>query len=258
MKEIILLTFLSSYILSFFPAKTVDFRPPGTVKIVDNFFVDETEITNISWKEYVASLKEIYGKKSAVYLNALPDTTVWRLKDGRANVPFVNTYFQHPAYDDYPVVGISYDQAVAYCLWRTDVVNEMLERVSNKRVKIKYRLPSRTEWELIASAGYTDKQKKPLNKQNKKYNGAARNCNMKFEDSIESGFTMLAPARTYLPNKFLVYNIYGNVAEMVEEPNIAMGGSFLDYYHEIVPSHKTLAYKGPQNWLGFRAVCELI
>jgi formylglycine-generating enzyme required for sulfatase activity len=68
---------------------------------------------------------------------------------------------------------------------------------------------------------------------------------------------MTAPVRTYLPNKYKVFNIYGNVAEMVAEPKVAMGGSFLHYYDDIVPTNATLTYDGPQSWLGFRSVCEI-
>lgn len=262
MKELILFTLLSSFTLSFIPSKKVDFRPPGTVRIVDNFFFDETEITNISWKEYVYYLKEAHGETSAIYKAALPDTTVWT-KDNPYLEPYVNTYFSHPSYDDYPVVGVSYDQAKAYCVWRTKAVKQMMKSYDKEPVDFEYRLPTRTEWELIASAGFSDKQKKSIRKFEKKknYRGALRTCNMVYGDSkreeLTPEFRMLTPSRVFLPNKYNIYSIYGNVAEMVEERNVAMGGSFLDSYHEIVPSNKALSYEGPARWLGFRCVGEV-
>lgn len=77
MKEIILFTFLSSFTLSFLPKKKIDFNPPGTTKIVDNFFVDETEISNDNWIEYLSHLKDVQGETSTIYKSAFPDTAVW-------------------------------------------------------------------------------------------------------------------------------------------------------------------------------------
>lgn len=177
--------------------------------------------------------------------------------------PLANTYFFHPSYKDYPVVGISYDQAKAYCVWRTEAVKQMMKSYDMEPVDFEYRLPTRTEWELIANAGFSDKQKKYIRKlENKKnYRGALRTCNMVYTDSnreeLIPNFRMLAPTRVYLPNKYNVYNLYGNVAEMVQECNVAVGGSYLDSYQEIVPCNKALSYEGPERWLGFRCVCEV-
>lgn len=258
MKEIILFTFISSFTLSFLSPKKVDFRPPGTMKVVDNFYIDQSEVSNRYWHEYLSGLKEKYGERSAIYKQALPDTNVWTV-DNKSNLPFAETYFRHPSYQDYPVVGISYDQAKAFCDWRTEAVKEMMQRTGMAPVNFAYRLPTQTEWELIANAGYTSKQEKSLRKANKKYDGKARTCNMKFGQTRKGYYSpaMLAPVRTYLPNKYKVFNIYGNVAEMVAEPKVAMGGSFLHYYDDIVPTNATLTYDGPQSWLGFRSVCEI-
>lgn len=258
MKEIFLLTFLSSLALSFIPSRTFNFRSPGTVEIVDNFYFDDSEVSNIAWKEYVSSLRETYGENSAVYKNALPQDSVWII-NGLYNEPLTNTYYHHPSYDDYPVVGVSYKQVLSYCKWRTETVMKMLNSYDRQYIDFEYRLPTRTEWELVARGGYTKKQKKHLRKLNKKYGGKYRTCNMIYDDHEGTGYTspaMIAPSRTYIRNKFKVHNIYGNVAEMVAEPNIAMGGSFIDKYEDIVPSNKALSYEGPQRWLGFRCVAE--
>lgn len=257
MKNILLIALLSSFMLSFSINKKGEFRPPGTVKIVDNFFFDTGELTNIDWKEYLSDLKIKHGEGSEIYKAALPDTLVWR-SESSYNEPFVNTYFQHPSYDYYPVVGISHEQAKAYCIWRTKAVKIMMDANDINPVNFQYRLPTQTEWELVANAGYSDKQKKYLAKKRKRYKGKIKACNMLYIDDIPGEKIMItSPTRSLLPNKYEVYNIYGNVAEMVAEPGIAMGGSWQDKYEEIVPTNKPLHYDSPNRWVGFRCVAEV-
>ena len=96
---------------------------------VASFYMDETEITNLQYREYIYWLKRIYAADEdslimKTYLNALPDTNAWRTELGY-NEPMVNNYFRHAGFSHYPVVGISWDQAQNYCNWRTDRVNEL-------------------------------------------------------------------------------------------------------------------------------------
>ncbi|MEZ4989392.1 MAG: SUMF1/EgtB/PvdO family nonheme iron enzyme [Saprospiraceae bacterium] len=93
---------------------------------VSSFYMDETEVSNHNYREYLYWLDRVFGETyPEVYLDALPDTLVWREELG-FNEPLVETYFRHPAYDDYPVVGVSWVQANDFARWRSDRVNEML------------------------------------------------------------------------------------------------------------------------------------
>ncbi len=93
---------------------------------VSSFYMDETEIANVDYKEYLYWIDRVFGESyPEVYLNSLPDTLVWR-EELSYNEPFVETYFRHPSYNDYPVVGVSWLQANEFCKWRTDRVNEMI------------------------------------------------------------------------------------------------------------------------------------
>ena len=91
---------------------------------VSSFYMDETEVRNIDYLEYLFWVNRVYGGSyPEVYKKTLPDTLVWRDKLGY-NEPFVKKYLRHPAFKNYPVVGVSWQQATDYCAWRTDRVNE--------------------------------------------------------------------------------------------------------------------------------------
>jgi len=94
---------------------------------VRSFYMDETEVTNLMYLEYLDWLKKVFPVDNPqyrhIYNGALPDTLVWRIPLG-FNDDLVNNYLRHPAYALYPVVGVNWIQAVQYCNWRTDRVNE--------------------------------------------------------------------------------------------------------------------------------------
>ena len=93
---------------------------------VSSFYMDETEIRNVDWREYVYWLNRVYSADyPQVAVNALPDTLAWR-DELSFTKPYVELYYRHPAYSEYPVVGVTWLQASDYCVWRTDRVNEWI------------------------------------------------------------------------------------------------------------------------------------
>ena len=92
---------------------------------VSSFYMDQTEVSNLDYLEYINWLTRVYTDYPEVITNALPDTLVWR-NSMSYNEPMIELYFRHPAYRDYPVVGVSWKQANDYALWRSDRVNEKL------------------------------------------------------------------------------------------------------------------------------------
>lgn len=93
---------------------------------VSSFYIDETEVANVHYLEYLYWVSRVFSADyPEVYKKALPDTLVWR--DRLAyNEPLVELYLRHPAYQQYPVVGVNWLQASDFCAWRTDRVNEQI------------------------------------------------------------------------------------------------------------------------------------
>jgi formylglycine-generating enzyme len=96
---------------------------------IRSFYMDETEVTNSEYMFYLLWLERVFPPKvdnyRHIYDAALPDTLVWRNAMG-SNESLIRTYLRHPAYANYPVVGISWSQANDFCEWRTDRVNEKI------------------------------------------------------------------------------------------------------------------------------------
>ena len=96
---------------------------------VQSFYIDETEVTNLMYLEYLDWIKRVYPPENPefedIYNGILPDTLVWRNRLGSAEI-LVENYLRHPAYRNYPVVGVSWLQANEYAKWRSDRVGEMV------------------------------------------------------------------------------------------------------------------------------------
>jgi gliding motility-associated lipoprotein GldJ len=109
-----------------------DWNNTPTQQHVQSFYMDETEVTNVMYAEYLFWVKSVFPPTEENYKNiyngAIPDTLVWRNRLGY-NETMTNNYLRHPAYANYPVVGVNWIQATEFCKWRTNRVNEnILER----------------------------------------------------------------------------------------------------------------------------------
>ncbi len=194
---------------------------------VQSFYMDETEISNVDWKEFLADVLRSDGGDSR-YEELYPDTTVW-LRDLAFNDPYAETYYKHPAFDVYPVVGINWHMANEYCKWRTEKVNEVLTEDDAEAVTYPaYRLPTEAEWEYAARGlqesevyaweGKSLRDRKGQFRANFKrgrgdYEGWRGGDGRHFTD----GYMITAPVREFSHNDFGLYNMSGNVSERTQD-----------------------------------------
>ena len=247
---------------------------PNCYWLRDNLQIDVTEISNVHYREYLYWLSKEYPMDSSIYLNAFPNTLVWREMYFNYQ-PFVNYYLSHPTYAHMPVVGVTNQQAEAYCKWRSFVVNQMIYRNKEKLkienqdtlyhfpVKYLYRLPTKEEWEYAALAGDSLTEQtfgfESILDGEESFIFSKENATIKSYDAVNRVFNNIIPIQVFegKKNRYGLYNMIGNVAELVQEEGIAKGGSF---YHNLDSSRIIIdiPYSTPKAWLGFRCVCEVM
>jgi len=174
-----------------------------------------------NWIDWQQAAKEGYAGNRASLINKeevniYPDTLCWIRDFAYAhNEPYTRNYFSHPAYDDYPVVGISWKQAKAFCDWRTKIWNKYKgEGEPNTEV---FRLPTESEWEYAARGGH-DLAPYPWGGY---YIRNAKGCLLaNFKPGRgnypEDGGMATVKVDAYFPNDYGLYNMAGNVSEWTE------------------------------------------
>jgi formylglycine-generating enzyme len=167
-------------------------------------------------------------------VNIYPDTLVWIRDFTYAfNEPWAKMYFSHPSFDDYPVVGVSWKQAKAFCMWRTNFKNKSLSDKGAYAVQ-DYRLPSEAEWELAARGGL-DNSMYPWGGY---YTRSKTGCflanfkPMRGNYSDDGGKASIKVA-TYEPNGYGLYDMAGNVAEWTIT---AYDESTYNFMHDLNPN----------------------
>jgi len=225
--------------------------PPNTIWLEDSLFVDATEIANIHWAEFLFAMKQEIGEQEAIN-KYRPDSLLTQAEGG--------DLYEHPAYHFKPIMGITYEQALAFCEWRSEVVTKHYNQENPKEKyywKFTYRLPSKEEWEKAALAG-EDVSLLPwglekLERIDKNFPVPQPLIN--YRNDKTKGFQLKA-IKSYEPNHWGIYNMVGNVAEMTNEKGVAKGGSWFHRLNDckIRFSQK---YEKAELWLGFRCVCEI-
>ena len=156
------------------------------------------------------------SKEVSVY----PDEMVWvRDFSYSYNEPMTRNYFWHPAYDDYPVVGVNWHMANAFSYWRTQLYNAALEGEKEIISTEDFRLPTEHEWEYAARGGLVQTMYSWGDKPEVDGKPMCNNWQGKFpnENTAADGFAFSSPAKSFPPNGFQLYDMAGNVWELCSD-----------------------------------------
>ena len=213
-------------------------------------------------------------------INIYPDTTVW-IKDFEYsyNDPMHQDYLSHPAYGDYPVVGVNWYQAEAFCNWRTKYKNDRLRGKKGATFVPSFRLPTEAEWEYAARGGL-EYSKYPWGGPN---TTSDRGCFLANFKPVRGNYAVdgalyTVEAKSYNPNDYGLYNMAGNVSEWTNSaydpssyymsstmnPNVSnrnnkrkiiRGGSWKDVAYFLEVSTRDYEYADTsRSYIGFRTV----
>ncbi|HEU4495668.1 MAG TPA: gliding motility lipoprotein GldK [Flavobacterium sp.] len=184
--------------------------------------------------------KDFYKKTEPIGI--YPDTTVW-IKDFAYsyNEPMHNDYFWHRAYDEYPVVGVTWKQAKAFCAWRTLYKNAYLKKKKGRNQVNTFRLPTEAEWEYAARGGL-ESGTYPWGGPYSKNDRGCFLANFKPNrgDYAADGALYTVEAKSYEPNDYNLYNMAGNVAEWTNSSYDASSYEFVSTMNPNVPDVKNM------------------
>lgn len=278
--------------------------PPGCIKLKDNFYYDKTEVTNLDWLEYLYWTRRVFGADS-MYTAALPDSNVWVKKDICLQVikemvihkkdtlyyiySFPECYLRHPMYRDYPVVGITQQQAENYSKWRADRVFEYTlikygilkmnpEQNGNNYFSIEnyfngkyngyvpdpnfryypdYRLPTKEEWKYALNYSDSVRKSNCMKKPKKKQDAYMKDVMSIQSDIVPCQNNIFSKAPTVPAPSYYgpIYNLRGNVSEWTSEDGVTVGGGWADSKERILACD-TFHLKTKNAWTSFRNVCE--
>ena len=200
------------------PATQINFNKQITI---GGFYMDDTEITNNEYRQFMNIMLtdsvDILGL-DMIMEELYPDTTVW-MKDFSHHYgdPMMEYYFWHPAFDDYPVVGVDWYAARYFSEWRTGYMNSWRAEMGMWSMP-NFRLPSEAEWEY-AARGSRDMAKYPWGGP---YLRNAKGCMLaNFKPGrgnyYDDGFQYSSPVASYFSNDFGMYDMAGNVSEWTED-----------------------------------------
>ncbi|MCE2675193.1 MAG: SUMF1/EgtB/PvdO family nonheme iron enzyme [Sediminibacterium sp.] len=235
----------------------------------------------------------LVSKTEAVY----PDSLVWMRDFSYSyNEPFTRLYFSHPSYNEYPVVGVTWKQAIAFCHWRTNNSNFYLDKGNKKDEKIDgiYRLPTEAEWEYAARGNSKTNNMYPWGSPYTRTKEGRLLANFKpgrgdyFGSDAKNDNIYTSKVQSYPENGYKLYDMAGNVAEWTssvyyeggynfmgdfspdlqynakdEDPTsmkrkVVRGGSWKDIAYNIQVSTRNYEYQDTaKSYIGFRCVLSM-
>ena len=244
-----------------------------------------TEAASLSNRPQGLQDRSVYVRKEVI--NVYPDTLVWLYDYSYSfNEPLAQKYFWHPAFDNYPVVGVNWKQAKAFCVWRTEFKNSFLASKKGEAGIHDYRLPTEAEWEWAARGGHDYNPYPwggPYTRNDKGcFLGNYKPLRGNYTD--DGGATPIIVAH-YPPNDWGLYDMAGNVAEWTSDAfdessynftwdlnphyqynadendpavlkrKVVRGGSWKDIHHYLQVASRTYEYQDTSKaYIGFRCV----
>lgn len=257
-------------------------------KTITKFYMDETEITNAKYREFIAMVRanpEQY-QLNETYINEklMPNMAVWKVdfSDVFMGDTLIESYYDHPSFDDYPVVGITWEAAQQYARVRSIYRNKHLEAKGISRAP-SFRLPTAAEWEYAAKGGQAYAQypwggpavRNPKGKLLANFQATAGNYG-------ECGYTYTSPVKAFPPNHYGLYDMAGNVSEWCEDDyspllihktgainpvyrnkeegfKVIKGGSWKDFSYSLQTGIYDCEHKDEaRSYIGFRCVMSAI
>lgn len=218
--------------------KAVTHIPNGRLngKNISSFYIFTYEVTNLDYKEFIQWNK---NNSKTVDIEALiVDTSLWRQVSIVGNDFYSKNYHK---WSNYPVVNISKEAAIKYCEWLSKMWND-----KQKEYEVIFKLPTKDEWEYAASGGL----KKVIYPWENPY---VKNAKGRYLAQFKAFGLKMGPMEvgSFAPNDYGVYDLSGNVAEMVSE-NIVKGGSWNSLAKEITIKSEGKYEKSP--YVGFRPI----
>lgn len=262
-----------------------DLPTPTDLPVISKDTAYLTEEGRIVRETVSRPLSGDYDFLNTYIVNIYPDTTAWINDfDNAYNEPYTRMYFSHAGYNEYPVVGVSWEQANAFANWRTDYLRRSLGK---EGIYVEpYRLPTEAEWEYAARAGNSEsafpwEETLPMDERGCFY----ANFKPREGDFVRDGHVITSQVGTFKPNDFGLYDMAGNVSEWTstaytesidrltsdlnpeyrydaakEDPykmkrKIVRGGSWKDAAQNIRSDLRTWEYQNEQrSYIGFRCV----
>lgn len=254
--------------------KDYSFIPQGKSRFekqefdVNAFFISKFEISNEQYREFLDSLKKNNDTEKLKY--AQIDTLKWNKIFKINEDSYGEFYSSHSAYNKYPVVNISFEAAQLYCQWFTEKFNR---NNKNNGIYYEFSLPTKQQW-IRAARGDKNTEYawdgpylmgniyycnfKNLTAENIHFNSQTAKYEIvdTYLSKIRSN-DITAPVKSYIANQFELYNMCGNVAEMIMEKGKAIGGSWNDPGYD-VRVESVQNYENALPYIGFRPVMTLI
>lgn len=213
-------------------------------------YVSKTEVSNLEYREFLYHAAHNHPAEYNVFL---PDTLQWETIGAE---PLTSHYHVHQAYSDYPVVNISYEAAIAYCAWLTAFNREQGLFAQQRGYQVTYRLPTQEEW-VRAARGGNDSARYAWESARKPSKRDEAPANFLVDHELDNAsITFTSPVKSYAPNGYSIYNMSGNVAELLALGEYAAGGHWASTVDDVA-TNSFERFTGPSPFVGFRVVAEI-